>query len=81
MPAPIARDREPGVDNLAGPVERVTFHTPDNGFRVLRVEARGQRDLVTVVGHAALIADGSSRLRLAPGRSTANTGCSSGPRS
>ncbi|MBV8616541.1 MAG: ATP-dependent RecD-like DNA helicase [Acetobacteraceae bacterium] len=43
---------------LAGLVERVTFHNPENGFCVLRVKARGQRDLVTVVGHAALISAG-----------------------
>ena len=43
---------------LAGLVERVTFHNPDNGFCVLRVKARGQRDLVTVIGHAALISAG-----------------------
>ena len=35
---------------LAGPVERVTFHSPESGFCVLRVKARGHRDLVTVVG-------------------------------
>jgi exodeoxyribonuclease V alpha subunit len=39
-------------------VERVTYHNPDNGYCVLRVKARGQRDLVTVVGHAAAIAAG-----------------------
>jgi exodeoxyribonuclease V alpha subunit len=39
-------------------VERVTFHNEDNGFCVLRVKARGQRDLVTVVAHAASIAAG-----------------------
>ena len=43
---------------LAGLVERVTFHNPENGFCVLRVKARGQRDLVTVVGRAALISAG-----------------------
>jgi len=43
---------------LAGLVERVTFHSPENGFCVLRVKARGQRDLVTVVGYAALISAG-----------------------
>ena len=53
-----AQHRQSGTDNLAGLVERVTFHNPDNGFCVLRVKARGQRDLVTVVGHAALIAAG-----------------------
>jgi len=44
---------------LAGLVERVTFHNSDNGFCVLRAKARGHRDLVTVVGHAAIIAAGN----------------------
>ena len=33
---------------LAGLVERVTFHSPETGFCVLRVKVRGQRELVTV---------------------------------
>jgi len=45
-------------ETLAGLVERVTFHNPETGFCVLRVKVRGQRDLVTVVGHAATIAAG-----------------------
>ena len=45
-------------ESLAGLVERVTFHSPDTGFCVLRVKARGQRDLVTVVGSAASIQAG-----------------------
>src|SRR6202048_5208322 len=43
---------------LAGLVERVTFHNAENGFLRLRAKARGHRDLVTVVGHAAAIAAG-----------------------
>ena len=43
---------------LAGLVERVTFHNEDNGFCVLRVKARGKRDLITVIGHAATISAG-----------------------
>src|SRR6202140_3236110 len=43
---------------LAGLVERVTFHHADSGFCVLRVKARGHRDLMTVIGHAAVIAAG-----------------------
>lgn len=43
---------------LAGLVERVTFHNEDSGFCVLRTKARGHRDLVTVVGHAAAISAG-----------------------
>ncbi|HOW67013.1 MAG TPA: ATP-dependent RecD-like DNA helicase [Verrucomicrobiota bacterium] len=35
------------VDGL---IERVTFHNEENGFSVLRVKAKGHRDLVTVVG-------------------------------
>ena len=45
-------------ENLAGLVERVTFHNPDSGFCVLRVKARGPRDLITVVGHAPTISAG-----------------------
>ena len=43
---------------MAGLVERVTFHNEENGFCVLRTKARGQRDLVTVVGQAATISAG-----------------------
>src|SRR5271163_1704049 len=47
-------DREP----LAGLVERVTFHNADNGFCVLRIKARGHRDLVTLLGVAPSISAG-----------------------
>src|ERR1700727_2692054 len=51
--------RDPSTQEvLAGLVERVTFHNAENGFCVLRAKARGHRDLVTVVGHAAIIAAG-----------------------
>jgi exodeoxyribonuclease V alpha subunit len=43
---------------LAGLVERVTYHNVENGFCVVRAKARGHRDVVTVVGHAASIAAG-----------------------
>ena len=43
---------------LAGLVERVTFHNAENGFCVLRMKARGHRELITVTGHAAVIAAG-----------------------
>jgi exodeoxyribonuclease V alpha subunit len=43
---------------LAGMVERVTYQNPENGFCVIRVKARGHRELVTVVGHAAVISAG-----------------------
>ena len=40
------KEREP----LSGLVERVTVHSGETGFCVLRVKVRGQRDLVTVLG-------------------------------
>jgi exodeoxyribonuclease V alpha subunit len=43
---------------IVGLVERVTFHSQDTGFCVLRVKARGHRDLVTATGHAAMISAG-----------------------
>ncbi len=46
---PTPSDREV----LTGLVERVTYQNAENGFCVLRVKARGRRELVTVVGHAA----------------------------
>src|SRR3954464_14160398 len=55
--APGASDA-PEREALAGLVERVTFHNPETGFCVLRVKVHGQRDLVTVIGHAATITAG-----------------------
>jgi exodeoxyribonuclease V alpha subunit len=40
-------------ESLAGVIERVTFHNPETGFAVLRVQAQGRRGLVTVVGTLA----------------------------
>jgi exodeoxyribonuclease V alpha subunit len=46
------------LENLGGLVERVTFHNADNGFCVLRVKVKGQRDLLTVIGHTPSISPG-----------------------
>jgi len=51
---PIASDREA----LNGIVERVVYQNAENGFCVIRVKSRAHRDLVTVVGHAAIISAG-----------------------
>jgi len=46
-PQPVpAHERE----QVSGFVERVTFQNDESGFCVLRIKARGHRDLVTVVG-------------------------------
>jgi exodeoxyribonuclease V alpha subunit len=39
-------------------VERVTFHSEESGFCVLRVKVKGKRELVTVIGSAAAITPG-----------------------
>jgi exodeoxyribonuclease V alpha subunit len=46
------------AETLQGTIERVTFHNPDTGFAVLRVQAAGRRGLVTVVGHLTSAAPG-----------------------
>jgi exodeoxyribonuclease V alpha subunit len=38
-------------ERLSGIIERVTFHNPENGFAVLRVQVSGRRGLFTVVGN------------------------------
>lgn len=48
----------PTAESLSGSVERVTFHSEESGFCVLRVKVRGQQDLVTVTGSAASISPG-----------------------
>ena len=39
------------AETLSAVIERVTFHNPETGWSVLRVQARGRRGIVTVVGH------------------------------
>ena len=51
-------DPDTTAEHLQGSVERVTFHSPESGFCVLRIKVRGQRDLVTVIGSAATITPG-----------------------
>ncbi|KJK17315.1 recombinase RecD [Burkholderiaceae bacterium 16] len=46
------------LDRLAGLVERVTFHNADSGFCVLRLKVKGERDLITLVGHTPTVAPG-----------------------
>lgn len=46
------------LESLSGLVERVTYHQPDTGYCVLRLKVKGQRDLMTLVGHAHTISAG-----------------------
>ena len=50
--------RSEPLERLNGLIERVTFHSEESGFGVLRVKVRGHRDLVTVIGTAPEIKAG-----------------------
>jgi exodeoxyribonuclease V alpha subunit len=43
---------------LSGSIERVTFHSEESGFCVLKVNVRGHRELVTVVGKSMTVTAG-----------------------
>lgn len=45
-------------ESLSGLIERVTFHNEENGWAVLKVKAKGHRDLVAVVGSLASVSAG-----------------------
>ncbi len=45
-------------EHLTGTVERITFHSEESGFCVLRVKVRGRREPITVVGSAASVHPG-----------------------
>ena len=45
-------------DRLAGLVERVTYHNEQNGFCVLRLNVKGERELITLIGHAPSVSPG-----------------------
>src|SRR5688572_20083904 len=46
------------AEQVTGVIERITHHNPDNGYCVLRVVARGHRDVVTVVGNSQQVVAG-----------------------
>ena len=58
MPASAPAPDQAPPERLAGAIERVTFHSEQSGFCVLRVNVKGQRDLVTVIGSAASVTPG-----------------------
>lgn len=45
-------------EKLSGAIERLTFHSQESGFCVIRVRVKGRRELVTVVGAAPAISPG-----------------------
>ena len=46
------------TEKVSGLIERVTFHNEENGFCVLRVKVRGQRDEMTVLGSLPSVSAG-----------------------
>ena len=54
------RAPDTNTETLTGTIERVTFHTPETGFCVLRVRTPGRRGFVTVVGKAGAVFPGES---------------------
>ena len=46
------------LESVQGSIERVTFHSEESGFCVLRTRVKGHRDLVTVIGNAASVSPG-----------------------
>jgi len=54
----MSNSTENPLDHLAGLVERVTFHNEENGFCVLRLKVKGERELITLIGHAPAVSPG-----------------------
>ncbi len=45
-------------ETLKGLIERVTYHNPDSGFAVLKIQVKGRHDLVTVIGSTTSVTAG-----------------------
>jgi exodeoxyribonuclease V alpha subunit len=46
------------LEGLAGLIERITFFNEENGFCILKIKAKGHRDLVTVLGNLPTVTPG-----------------------
>lgn len=58
MTNPTSQPNGQPKDQLSGLVERVTYHNEQNGYCVLRIKVKGERDLVTLLGHAPSVTPG-----------------------
>ncbi len=63
MPSSLTVSHQSNTDHqpvvyLQGSVERVTFHSEESGFFVIRVQCKGQRELVTMTGSTPSITPG-----------------------
>lgn len=48
------------MDQICGPIERLTFHNTENGYTVAQIKVKGQKDLVCVVGTMPAIQPGET---------------------
>jgi exodeoxyribonuclease V alpha subunit len=69
--APVTPPAASHHEELAGLVKRATHHNDESGFSVLRVKARGHRNIVTVVGTLPKVRVGEGLGQ--PGKSTCAT--------
>lgn len=53
-------DRSPPTAQLEGIVERLTFHSTESGYTVARIQAKGERELITIVGSFPQIEPGQT---------------------
>jgi exodeoxyribonuclease V alpha subunit len=51
---------QPNLEQLQGVVERLTFHSPESGYTIARLQVPRQQDLVTVTGNFASIQPGQT---------------------
>jgi len=58
MPVKSQPPPKPFAESLSGLIERVSFRNEDAGFAVLKVKAKGHRDLVSVVGSLPSVSPG-----------------------
>lgn len=56
------RDQDKPLDKLGGLVERVTYHNAENGYCVLRLKVKGERDLVTLLGQTPSVTPANTLL-------------------
>ncbi len=43
------------TETIQGSIERVTFHSEDTGYSVIKIKAKNHKDLVTIVGHVSSV--------------------------
>ncbi len=46
------------IEKLTGTIERITYHSPDTGFCVLKIKVKNKQDLIAVTGSAVTVTTG-----------------------